>query len=341
MLTGIGIKHSLKRKFEEAGGVNVQDANTCIDKMADQILGSRADSTVKKYSYQIKSFDEFCDAKHLPKRPAHSIHVAWYISNLIDSGKSYGVVSSAVYAIKWLHQVNDFTDPTVSSTVSRLIECAKRRNSKPISKKDVITTDQLIELCNMYIACNDVLVLRDLTMILIGYSGFLRFNEMSEMKCSDIEIRPDHLILFLRKSKTDVYRAGRQVLISKGVSSACPYNMLQRYLSCSELMLGTHTYLFKPGCRSGSKCFLLKQNKQLSYTRARECIVGRLKLVAPNLKLGTHSLRASGATTAANAEGVSDRCLKRHGRWKSDLAKDGYIDDSLEKKLYITKQLKL
>ena len=25
-----------------------------------------------------------------------------------------------------------------------------------------------------------------------------------------------------------------------------------------------------------------------------------------------------------------DRLLKRHGRWKSDRAKDGYIEDSLE-----------
>ena len=67
----------------------------------------------------------------------------------------------------------------------------------------------------------------------------------------------------------------------------------------------------------------------------------KLKVVAPDLNLGLHSLRASGATTAANAPGVSDRCLKRHGRWKSDASKDGYIDDSIEKKLLITKKLKL
>ena len=70
-------------------------------------------------------------------------------------------------------------------------------------------------------------------------------------------------------------------------------------------------------------------------------LVNKLKTVAPGLKLGTHSLRASGATTAANASGVSDRCLKRHGRWKTDVAKDGYIDDSVEKRLSITKKLKL
>lgn len=64
-------------------------------------------------------------------------------------------------------------------------------------------------------------------------------------------------------------------------------------------------------------------------------------MVTPLLHLGTHSLRASGATAAANAEGVSDRCIKRHGRWKTDLAKDGYIDDPIEKKLFITRQLNL
>jgi hypothetical protein len=43
----------------------------------------------------------------------------------------------------------------------------------------------------------------------------------------------------------------------------------------------------------------------------------------------------------ANASGVSDKCLKRHGRWKTDVAKDGYIEDSVEKRLYVTKTLKM
>ena len=84
-----------------------------------------------------------------------------------------------------------------------------------------------------------------------------------------------------------------------------------------------------------------KANKKLNYSRARECIVKKLKLVAPELDLGIHSLRASGASTAANAEGVNEKCLKRHGRWKTDVAKDGYIKDSLSKKLSISKTLNL
>ena len=42
---------------------------------------------------------------------------------------------------------------------------------------------------------------------------------------------------------------------------------------------------------------------------------------------GFHSLRAGGASAAANAQ-VSDRLFKRHGRWKSEKAKDDYIRDN-------------
>ena len=63
-------------------------------------------------------------------------------------------------------------------------------------------------------------------------------------------------------------------------------------------------------------------------------------LVELNLNLGVHSLRAGGVTTAANAN-VSDRCLKRHGRWKEDSSKDSYIQDSVQKRLKITESLNL
>ena len=79
-----------------------------------------------------------------------------------------------------------------------------------------------------------------------------------------------------------------------------------------------------------------------SLGKAKEkCIVKKLKLVGPELDIGTHSLRASGATNVANASSVSERCLKIHGRWKTDIAKDGYVQDSIDKRLSVTKTLNL
>ena len=52
----------------------------------------------------------------------------------------------------------------------------------------------------------------------------------------------------------------------------------------------------------------------------------------------THSLRAGGASAAANA-GVADRVFQRHGRWKSVPAKNGYINDNLESRLSVSQRL--
>ena len=54
--------------------------------------------------------------------------------------------------------------------------------------------------------------------------------------------------------------------------------------------------------------------------------------------IGTHSLRSGGATAAANT-GV--RLFKRHGRWASESAKDGYVQDCLSSRLSISKALSI
>ena len=53
-----------------------------------------------------------------------------------------------------------------------------------------------------------------------------------------------------------------------------------------------------------------------------------------------HSFKAGGATAAANA-GVPDRLFKRHGRWRSEVAKDGYVKDSVEARLSVSQSLQL
>ena len=318
-----------------------QTRDDVASKMADFLIQSKADNTIKKNGSVFSQFQTFCDSNGFTSKPARSIHVAMYLTDLIDQGKSNHVISSAVYGIKWVHNINDLPDPTESNIVKSLMEAAKRLNSKPVQKKDNVTSEMLQALCATYEHTTYIIDLKDVCMIMLAFAGFFRFNEISNLHCNDLTFNSDHIIVRVRSSKTDVYRHGNEVFIAKGRSCACPYALLQRYILAAEISMKSDEFLFKPAFRSKSKASLIKKNKSLSYTRANECIVKKLKLVAPDMKLGTHTLRASGATAAANTPGVSDRCLKRHGRWKSDLAKDGYIDDSKDKKLFITKVLNL
>ena len=85
----------------------------------------------------------------------------------------------------------------------------------------------------------------------------------------------------------------------------------------------------------------LRKGGAISYTRIRELMLQRICELGYDPSLfGVHSFRAGGATSAANA-GVPDRMFKRHGRWRSENAKDGYVKDSLEARLDVSKSLQL
>ena len=81
---------------------------------------------------------------------------------------------------------------------------------------------------------------------------------------------------------------------------------------------------------------ILTNTGHISYTRARELLLEALESVGLNKKLfGLHSLR-SGGFTAAAAAGVQGRLFKKHGRWKSEKAKDGYIKENLIQRLSVS-----
>ena len=126
-------------------------------------------------------------------------------------------------------------------------------------------------------------------------------------------------------------------MIAKGEPIACPFSMFIRYVELSGMNLDSDFYIFRPIFRSKGTCKLIYKNKKLSYTAARESIVSRLRFVSNGLKLGLHSMRSGGATAAANSD-INDRVWKRHGRWKSDSSKDGYVVDSVDKRLQVSKK---
>ena len=91
-------------------------------------------------------------------------------------------------------------------------------------------------------------------------------------------------------------------------------------------------------CVKGGHVFR-KADKPISYTSLRENVLEALAWIGlDRSKFGLHSMRRGGATYAANA-GTEDRLFKKHGRWKSDNAKDGYVDECLGAVLSVSRNL--
>ena len=131
------------------------------------------------------------------------------------------------------------------------------------------------------------------------------------------------------------------VVLAKTGHITCPFSLLSRYVHVANIDLSSTLKFFRTLHFLRSKgCYSLRSTG-ISYTRSREVVLDVFpQLGFPSRLFGIHSLRSGGATAAANA-GINDRLFKRHGRWRSDKAKDGYVKDNLDVLLSVYKSLEL
>ena len=161
------------------GGTESTKFTQLGERMEMYLLKSRSENTNSKYFSAFERWERFITLEGEKAVPATPIHVALYLTYLLDNESSCSVIQSAVYGIKWAHSLKGLHDPTVDSFVHNLVETAKRQPSQPKTKKGLVTTKYLIECCTKYKDSNDLTVVRDLSMITLCFSGFLftvKFN---------------------------------------------------------------------------------------------------------------------------------------------------------------------
>ena len=277
--------------------------------LSDLFLRSKAENTVKKYRYGFAAWRKWCnDYDSITSVPASAYHVSLYISSLVQEGASVSKIDQAVYSIAWAHQIKGFDSPCDSVLVKNIVEGARKQLSKPIIKKESITPEILHQLVSEFGHNNNLYDKRIVTMCLIGYAGFLRFSELAHIRAYDLSFQSACVSIFIEKSKTDKYREGAWVHIAKTDSITCPVNMLQSYIDAAHIDMDSDEFIFRQVsfCKK-SNSYVLRKSGKLSYTRVRELILEKLKLLGLDVsKFGVHSLRLGGATSAASA-GVVDR----------------------------------
>lgn len=333
------ILQSQWKQFE--GYANDSRFASIIRDLPSFVESARSDSTIKKYKCYFKKFEQWCNSCSLQCLPATTTTVALYIGGLIQQGCSVAVLDSSFYSIKWFHDSNFKNNPCSDKFLNLIFEGGRRLLSKPINKKEPITPDILRSIVLRFGDPNDLRKLRIVALFLLGFSGFLRYSELANIKMSNIEFFDSYVKVTIEKSKTDIYRRGHSVIIASTGTDMCPVVWLKKYITLANLDLNSDSYIFRALSFFKSQGIhrLCRMNIPLSYTRAREILLESLAEIGlDKSKFGLHSLRSGGASSAAN-RGVSDRLLKAHGRWASDKARDGYIKDNVESQMAVSLNL--
>ena len=307
------------------------------------VLQGKAPATIKKYGGAFGRWKRWVAGRpEVSVLPAKPIHVALYLSYLAQVAKTPAPLEEAVNALSWVHRMATVEDITAHPLVQQVLAGAKRLLAHKTVKKEPITVEHLQSMVEKFGGKEAGLAdVRALTFCLLGFAGFLRFDELSRLRLCDISLHQEHMELFIESSKTDQLRQGAVVVIARTGTNLCPVAMLERYMAMAALLPGeSDSFLFRgiTQTKNGSK---LREKGGLSYTTVREAVLAKLEAIGLDKRqYGLHSLRAGGASAAANA-GVPDRMFKRHGRWRSENAKDGYVKDSLDNRLQVSKKIGL
>lgn len=305
------------------------------------LINAKAENTVKKYIYGFCRWKKWASKNKLTVFPVESLHLCLYCSYLLQNDTTSSALSDIFYSIRWAHNTVGVVSPTESLLVRNIFEGAKRRVVKPTVKKEIMTIDILNRMYNANYNPEDLQAQRIITISLLCFAGFFRSAEVLNLTRSDIRLFSTHMELFIEQSKTDIYRDGSWVLIARTDGKLCPVQNLKLYLNLAHILEDSDEFLFRNITKCKAGYILRKENKPLAYNRLRESFVNSYSSVVSDIsKFGLHSFRAGGASAAA-ACGVSDRLFKRHGRWRSETAKDGYVKDSTQERLSVSTKLGL
>ncbi|CAC5425641.1 unnamed protein product [Mytilus coruscus] len=175
------------------------------------VTASKSENTLNKYKGYFKRFKYWCLKYNLPFLPTTVCTVAIYLNYLIQSGVSTAVLNAAYYSIKWEHDLNLYDSILNDKLLEMVLEGGIRLLSKPLKRKEPITPTILKSIIAKFDKNDNLPGLRICAMMMLGFSGFLRYDELAHIRSSDLTFNDSHLQINIQKSKTDRYRQGNSI----------------------------------------------------------------------------------------------------------------------------------
>jgi len=198
----------------------------------------------------------------------------------------------------------------------------RRKGSKQNGKKPLLISSLKI-IINVIDKLNreEIKKLRDRSIILIGFSGGFRRNEIVSLNYDDLDFVPEGLKINVRKSKTDQFGEGfTKALPYFDSSQYCPVVSIKNWLKISKINSGPVFRRFVKGSK-------LSENRLTDQTVAL-LIKQYLNLAGiENMNYSGHSLRSGFATSAAES-GAEERNIMAMTGHKSTEMVRRYIKDA-------------
>jgi len=305
----------------------MSDIITDIKALQEETLlnlqSSKAINTVRAYKSDFKDFGLFCAQNGFESLPSEPKIVSLYLTFLSTKDAKMSTLKRRLVSIGVIHKLKGFyLDTKHPSIIENIMGIKRRKGSIQKSKKPILISylKMLIDVIDEKIN-EEIKKLRDRTIILIGFSGGFRRNEIVSLDYDDLDFVPEGVKIDIKRSKTDQFGEGSiKALPYFDNLKYCPVVSLKKWISISKINSGS---LFRRFLK-GSKL----SQKRLTDQTVALLIKEYLQLAGIDSKnYSGHSLRSGFATSAAEA-GAEERSIMAMTGHKSTEMVRRYIKEA-------------
>jgi len=287
------------------------------------LQSSKANNTVRAYKSDFNDFGLFCAQNGFKSLPTEPKIVSLYLTHLSTRDIKMSTLKRRLVSIGVIHKLKGhYLDTKHPIIIENMMGIKRRKGSVQKGKKPLLINNLklIINVIDEY-NNEDIKKFRDRSIILIGFSGGFRRNEIVSLDYDDLDFVTEGLKINLKRSKTDQFGEGSV----KGLpyfdnALYCPVLSLKNWIEISNINSG-------PLFRRFSKGSKLSNNRLTDQTVAL-LIKKYLKLANIDSKnYSGHSLRSGFATTAAES-GAEERSIMAMTGHKSTEMVRRYIKEA-------------
>ena len=287
------------------------------------LQSSKANNTVRAYKSDFKDFGIFCAKNGIKSLPSEPKIVSLYLTHLSIKDVKISTLKRRLVSIGVIHKLKGYYLDTKHPSIIENIMGIKRRKGSIQKAKKPLLINNLKKIINVIDEQKreEIKKLRDRSIILIGFSGGFRRNELVSLDYDDLDFVPEGVKINIKRSKTDQFGEGS----TKGLpyfnsSKYCPVVSLQKWIEISKITSGPLFRRFRKGSN-------LSENRLTDQTVA--LIIKEYLNIAgiDSRNYSGHSLRSGFATSAAES-GAEERSIMSMTGHKSTEMVRRYIKEA-------------
>ncbi len=301
----------------------ITDIKTLQQETSLNLQNSKAINTVRAYKSDFNDFGLFCSRNGFKSLPSEPKIVSLYLTHLSTRNIKMSTLKRRLVSIGVLHKLKGHYLDTKHPLIIENIMGIKRRKGSIQKSKKPLLINNLKKIINVIDKekNHEIKKIRDRSIILIGFSGGFRRNEIVSLDYDDLELVHEGLKINLKRSKTDQFGEGTL----KGLpyfenSQYCPVVSICKWIEISKIKSGPLFRRFNKGSK-------LSDNRLTDQTVAL-LIKDYLKLAGVDSRnYSGHSLRSGFATSAAES-GAEERSIMAMTGHKSTEMVRRYIKEA-------------